>query len=355
MNEKKQALINLIQNSKKIMLVTHRNPDGDALGSILSMYEWLQNNFSDKSIEPLITGKKSDVWSWWKGIENIKWVEDVADHVKNFDLVIFLDSNGNTNFIQFSERFDASILEKVKTVCIDHHASFEGNFDLVIHDVNSAACCQIIADVICEEDTDLTPEIARNLLLGVLFDTGSLKYVGYQNAKVLLTIKRLIEVGKIKQVDLLLAEAEGLDPEIFEIIKGYVANTSNFEINGIPPFNFSYPAGDVLLKFSEQKIKAAKDIYISIFFRKIKGYIWGFAIYPKKEGHFAVSFRSLPGGPNVSKLAKEYFNGGGHVLASGGTYFPTSEEKANGITAKEVCQKVIDTLKTAKIELTPTE
>jgi bifunctional oligoribonuclease and PAP phosphatase NrnA len=338
----KKDFIALIEQSNKIILTTHKNPDGDAIGSVLSLKYWFTKYYPEKDVRILITGTQNDVWKNWQGAEDILWVPELLTSLDNTDLLIVADACTLNQITNLTEKPTTPC----KIICVDHHPNDPMSADLIIRDATYAACCQLIADFLFSDD-DIAKESAVHLLRGVVTDTGSFRYIGSHNAHVLPTAKRLIELGKIDQLDVVMQPLEMLTEKQFAVLNAFMKNTTNVSLQGIPSLTYSFIEEQNFEGLADEDVKKSKGIYTDLIIRQVEGHQWGFTVN-KRDAAFSISFRSRPGGPDCSNLGRIYFGGGGHVRAGGGVYIPTNEER--DITAQQVSQKIIEILKTAKIE-----
>ncbi len=341
-------LLNYLQSSKNILITTHIQPDGDAIGSILAMGSWAAKNLPYAKATLMIKGQSAMVWDWWEGVEHITWVEEIAEHVEHFDTVIFLDSHSLSSFSERNEEFKEK-LSNVKTGCIDHHpGNFEFAYGLVIKDETAISVCQVIAKELFLDD-ELDFKSAKDLTLGILYDAGYLKFVSHKNVQVLPILERLIRVGKLPQLDTLDMGADMFSVAEFGIFKKLVWNTTLVKLENVPNLAYTFLEEQDVVGVDPFMLKRARTFYSTKYIlRKIADYPWGF-IVTAKDDYFSISFRALPGGLDLTKLTERYFNGSGHKLSAGGAYYPTNEEA--GITAREVCEKIVQKLSQLTIDI----
>lgn len=148
-------------------LFTHRNPDGDAIGSILALGTWLENQ--GKIVTYHISTPISKIFDF---LEKTKIIKHEFDY-RIYDQIIFLDS---ANPIVMFEHFwvgHEEYFANANTLCIDHHRSNTGYArENIIHpDIGST--CELLTELLEQRiPSSLTPEIATYLYLGISTDTG---------------------------------------------------------------------------------------------------------------------------------------------------------------------------------------
>lgn len=340
----------IITGSTKVMLTSHLGPDADAIGTLLGLYSYLIKKYPGKQIEMFLTGEKREEWSFLKFAEQINWVESIATFLQQYSTIIFLDGNGLNRFID-RDFLSLADLSGRKTICIDHHqGSTFTDLDIDLSDSTSASASQLIYKYFFRDEPELLDkETAEILMLGILGDTGSLKYVKPHNSDTLVYAKELLDIGNfdLETLDLKLSQFETED---FEVLKLFMANTQHVQLPGIYGFSYTYLPKEATSQFSMKAIKSAAATYKVIILRQTKGYEWGFIVTPSKTDEFSISFRSSAGRPNV-RLIAEKFEGGGHNMAAGGHYVLQNDEAS--LNTQDICLKVIDTIKTSELEILP--
>ncbi len=160
-----------IRAAENILLITHINPDGDALGSICFMVEWL----SALGIRhtAYTAGPLPSTLSFLPNYFSITTDKESFD-LGTFDLIISLDCGAvsRTNLAPeiAARREDQFFLE------IDHHPPVETVSDLAIRLVEAASTTEILYELAREAKLELTPEMSRCLLTGISTDTANFMF-----------------------------------------------------------------------------------------------------------------------------------------------------------------------------------
>lgn len=156
-----------INKAEKIVILTHENPDGDAIGSGLAMYHALKAYGKNPDI---IIPEHSKTFNCLPGVDEIKKESDI----KHYDLAISLDCATIKMLNGFATYFENA---KVK-VCIDHHSTntMFGDFNYV--NPASPACSQILLVIFEYFGIEISKEIGTCILAGIITDTGGFKYQG---------------------------------------------------------------------------------------------------------------------------------------------------------------------------------
>lgn len=164
------TLDNILEEIKKaesIVILTHENPDGDAVGSSIAMYLGLKELGKTPDI---IIPEFPRAFENLPGIENIKKESDI----KNYDLAIALDTASIKMLNGYSKYFEDA---KTKIV-IDHHSSntMFGDYNYV--DQDSPACAQLLLVLFNYLNIEVSKEIGTDILAGIITDTGGFRYDG---------------------------------------------------------------------------------------------------------------------------------------------------------------------------------
>lgn len=160
-----EHILEEIKKAKKIVILTHENPDGDAIGSSLGMYIALRKMGKEPDI---IIPELPRAYNFLPEIENVK----KEGQKEPYDLAIALDCatikmlNGWANYFE-----DA----KVK-VTIDHHGTntMYGDYNYVNPD--APACAQTLISIIQYFGVEIDKKIGTCLLTGIITDTGGFQY-----------------------------------------------------------------------------------------------------------------------------------------------------------------------------------
>ena len=158
-------LIKKIDEATTISIVGHIRPDGDCVGSCLGLYNYINDNFKNKEVcvylEPIM-----DKFKFLSGATDI--CHDLPNFV--YDLSISIDCGDTDRHGMFAPVF----ANAKDTVCIDHHRSNKGFGNFYYCDPESSSACEVLYGFL--EDEKISTECAECLYLGIIHDTGVLKY-----------------------------------------------------------------------------------------------------------------------------------------------------------------------------------
>lgn len=286
-------MIDLINNSKNIVLLAHESPDGDAIGSVLAFYTFLKSiNKNVDMIFPKIPNN-------FLNIEDIKY--SVTDSSKKYDLGITVDCANKKRIGQVSDVIDRCN----KTINIDHHVSNTKYADVNYVKGEIAACCQVIYYLFKEWNVNIDNKIAAYLMMGLLTDTN-----GFMNNDV------------DKDTFLMAAEIKEMGIDINSIYMNYLAIKSMAQIklmkiviDRLEFFLDGKIAFSYMTKEDMENVCAKMGDHEGLvnIGRNIEGV--EVSVFIREDDGYKVSLRSN-GILDVNVIASK-FGGGGHPMAAG--------------------------------------
>jgi len=335
MQEKISELKSLLQNPKDIVITVHRGPDGDALGSALALSDILSQ--LKHRVTVISPNDYASFLYWMKGNEKVliftEEVDKTTEITNNADLIFLLDFNSLSRIGEYKETVKNS---SAKRIMIDHHQDPNlEDADIIISDPSSCSTAQLLFEVLenLGYKNLINKDVAECIYAGIMTDTGSFKFSS-TTSKTHKIIAELIESGaeNSKVHDLiydnysedrtkLLGYCLNDKLQIFPELHSAVISLTEEELN---KFNFKKGDTEGVVNYA----LAIQGIRFAVFITE-------------KEGMVKLSLRSK-GSFKVNGIAKKYFNGGGHMNASGGV---------SDISVKETVQKVIGIFEEYKHEL----
>lgn len=325
-----EAINKAIEQANSIVITTHKSPDGDAIGSSLSLQLYLQKLGKDVSV--IVPDAFPKFLGWMKGADEIVYFDGQTSKattlIEKADLIFSLDYNSLDRVGVLGELIGEQ--DAVKVV-IDHHQNPKDFADHYFVDTDCCSTCQLIYELI-ESFNNLSMidvPMGECIYCGIMTDTGSFRFPS-TTAKTHQIISTIVALG-----------VEGSK------IHQYVYDTySEHRLRLL-----GYALTEKMKVFTE-----SKAAYISLSskelksFNYIKGDTEGLVNYPlsidgikmailltEKEGEVRLSFRSKDD-VYVNELAREHFSGGGHVYAAGGKFDGTLEEALKAV--EDIINKV---------------
>ncbi len=156
-----------INKANSIVILTHENPDGDAVGTALALYNALKQYGKNPDI---IIPEYSKVFEFLPGIDDIK----KESNVEKYDLAISVDCATIKMLNGFANYFESA---KMK-IDIDHHGTNTMYGDINFVNPVAPACAQILITILDYIGMEITKDIGSCILTGIITDTGGFKYSG---------------------------------------------------------------------------------------------------------------------------------------------------------------------------------
>lgn len=198
MNHAYQTCIQLANRAEKIVLTSHINPDGDAVGSVLSLYHLFRA--LGKTVNVILPSEVPENLRWLPGASVIQVFESSHSSViSDADLLVVLDLNDVNRLGALGE---ALVGSGVDIINVDHHTHPKQFAKAQWIDTDSAATCAMldtfVTDLISQRGEHLAPlqrqEIATCLYVGIMTDTGSFRFPR-TTSEIHRVVARLIEEG----------------------------------------------------------------------------------------------------------------------------------------------------------------
>ena len=311
MSNRIEKLKEIISRPQKIVITTHRGPDGDAIGSSLALYNFLLK--LGHTVNVITPNDYASFLHWLPGNNEViefEGSEKISEKLVNDAETIFmLDFNhlyradGLADYIKKS---------KANKVLIDHHRDPEKNIaDIVFSNPDICSTCQLLFEIIEQMGMFklIDKNIAECIYVGIMTDTGSFKYSS-TTSKTHNVIASLINCGarNTKIHDLIY---DNYSADRMKLL-GYCLNNKMllFPENNSAIISLS---NKELKKFNFKKGDTEGIINYAL---AIKGIIFA-AFIVERDNIVKLSLRSK-GSFKVNEIAKKYFSGGGHENAAGG-------------------------------------
>ena len=335
MHEKYNKLYKIITGSKKsVVITTHRGPDGDAIGSSLALYHLLKK--LEHNVQIITPNDYAYFLHWLPGNKDVIIYEESKEKCKKIsekaDLIFFMDLN---NIERIADYKDCIINTSSIKILIDHHQDPDYSMaDLVFSDTKSSSTAELLYNIIKVLNLNhlIDKDISECLYTGILTDTGSFKYSSTTSITHNI-ISDLIERGvDHSRIHDLIYDNSSIDSMR---LLGYCLNEKLqvYEENNSAIISLNH---EELKRFNFKKGDTEGIINYAL---AIKGIIFA-AFIVEKDGITKLSLRSK-GNFKVNEIAKKYFNGGGHINASGGV---------SQLSVKETIKKLENIIKKIKIK-----
>jgi phosphoesterase RecJ-like protein len=324
----------LVSKAETISIVTHVNPDGDAMGSSLGLYHYLKNK--SKNVKVIVPNAFPDFLAWMPASKQTMVFEGnetaVKKQISKSDVVFILDFNNYKRIDALGELIRNSTSKKV---VIDHHQKPDTVFDYYFHDEKASSTCELIYDFICGIDSKkaVDKKAANCLYTGIMTDTGSFRFAS-TTQKTFQVAAALIEAG---------AQNATIYANVYDDYTQHRLKLLGYCLHEKLVFIPEYKAAYMALSEAELKkfgFKKGDTEGIVNYALSVSG-IELSAFFSEKEGAIRISFRSK-NKFDVNKFARAHFNGGGHINAAGAK---------SELSLKDTVDKFINLLPQHKTEL----
>ena len=308
------------ERADKIVIVSHVLPDGDAIGSSLGLWHFL--NSQDKTVHVIVPNAFPDFLKWMPGAKEViqynRYKEFADKLIMEADVICCLDFNVLSRIDEMEEIVRVSPGRKMM---VDHHL-YPGDFArIVISHPQISSTSELVFRLICQlgNFSDITKEAAECIYTGMMTDTGGFTY-NSNDREIYLIIGELLSKGIDK--DEIYRNVFNTHSEGRLRLMGYVLyakmqvfplfNSALITLSREEQQKFQYKKGDTE-GFVNMPL-SMKDICFSVFLRE-----------DTEKDMIKVSLRSVGTFP-CNQVAAEFFNGGGHLNASGGEFYGPMEE-----------------------------
>jgi phosphoesterase RecJ-like protein len=311
--------VRLIGNAGNIIVTSHKNPDGDAVGSALAMQHLLKN--LGKTVLTVLPDQAPDFLKWIPGYQEIMFFDENPDtcseKIMQADLVFVLDYNhlnrvGNEMQVPLENT-------KADYILIDHHQQ-PGTFPVVTYsDTSACSTCEMVFRFAeqCGWKKHMSQAMAECIYTGIMTDSGSFRYhtvspdthrivgelmlTGIDHAHIHREVYDVNLMDKLKLIGYALSEKL----EVIESCSTAFIWLTKEELN-----RYNYRQGDT--EGLVNQALSIKGIKLAAFFRE-------------GNNEIKASFRSK-GNFDVNQFARLHWNGGGHKNAAGGMSADTMAE-----------------------------
>lgn len=311
--DKIDRLKEVLTKEKNIVIVSHKSPDGDSMGSSLGLYHFLKSKgYRVDCCHPDVS---PSFLHWMPGKNEIYLLEDntevTSKKISEADIIFCLDFHHPN---RTGKMEDLLVKAKAFKVVIDHHRDPDQNFaSLLFSDITASSTSQLVYELIeaLNETTDLNYDSKSCLYAGIVTDTGSFRFSS-TSASTHEIVSKLIASGlKTWEIHEKIYDTNSLNK---------IKMTSYAMLEKLVIFKEFETAYIWLTKEEEDRFGIVKgdteglvNQILGIEGIKMSGF------FKESDGIIKISFRSKGEIP-VNILCNQHFEGGGHLNASGGKF-----------------------------------
>jgi len=301
----------LLASPQKIVIVGHKNPDGDAVGSCLGLSFFL-NRLGHK-VNVIMPNDFPDFLKWLPGCDDIiihdKDTNKSITTINNANVIFTLDFNAlnrTGNMEQFLEDCNANF------IMIDHHQEPDDYAVATYSDTTMSSTCEMVYHFIdaMDELSALCAEVSTHLYTGIMTDTGSFRFPS-TTATTHRVIAHLIEMG---------ADNSKIHEHIYDVNspdRMKLLGVALKNLNIMPEYNTAY------ITLSQKELdqhnfkKGDTEGFVN-YALSVKGVKFAVIFIENKQDNIIKMSLRSKGDFSVNTLAREHYNGGGHTNAAGG-------------------------------------
>ncbi|WEK68427.1 MAG: bifunctional oligoribonuclease/PAP phosphatase NrnA [Candidatus Chryseobacterium colombiense] len=300
----------LLIPQNKIVIITHYNPDGDAIGSSLGLKHYLQAK--GLQAEVVVPNDFPKFLKWMpEAKKNIiaEYKRKVAfDLMNEADIIFCLDFNSPSRIGILGEWL---VKSKAKKILIDHHQQPE-QFDFVYSDTIIPATCQMVYHFIeaMNEESLVNKDIAECLYTGIMTDTGGFRFRS-TSATTHRIVANLIEKGADPSV----ITSNTWDTNTVSRLHLLALILGRIEVVNDGKVAVLYLTRKELQEYGFQKGDTEGFVNYGLSIVGVR--MSAFFMEDLYDDFIKISFRSKDD-VDVNQFSRKYFNGGGHINAAGG-------------------------------------
>ncbi len=314
------SIISFLTKYKKIVIVSHVNPDGDALGSSLALCLFAKKLGADSRV--IVPNDFPSYLAWMPGIQDVliydKNVEEANAVMSEADLFCYLDFNTESRTgVMYN---DLCRYNKTPKILIDHHIGADSSqFIACFSETEISSTSEMVAELIKSQGfgTYLDNDIATNIIVGMITDTGTFSHSIFKN-----TFSIFGEILSLTTVNYKKIHQNIYDTSTESRLRllGFLINDRMIILN---EYNTAiiYASKSDLERFNYQVGDTEGVVNYPLSIANIKMSV----LFTEKQGVIRLSFRSKDDF-SVNDLSRKHFNGGGHMNAAGGTLNCSLEE-----------------------------
>lgn len=315
-----KTILDTLDKYKNIVIISHVNPDGDALGSSLALYQFSKKIGLDPKV--IIPNDYPIFLSWMPDIQDIiiydKNQEEAKLLMSEAELFCYLDFNTESRTGLMHN--DLCHYNKTPKILIDHHIGVDySKFEVCFSKTDISSTSEMIAEIIKYRgfESYLDENIASCILAGMITDTGSFTHSIYSN-----TFSICGEIISLTNVDYMKIHQNIYDNSTEDRLRllGFLINNRLTVLNDYNTA-YVYASKADLDCFNYQVGDTEGVVNYPLSISSVKMSI----LITERESCIRFSFRSK-GDFSVNDLAKKHFDGGGHFNAAGGTLYCSLDE-----------------------------
>ena len=314
------SIKDLLSEPKRVTIIAHYNPDGDAIGASLALMIFLQQK--GHTVNVLVPNPYPDFLEWMPCADSIILATEnlplCEEKIHSADIIFCLDFNSFSRTGALQKSLEESSVIKV---LIDHHIAPDDSFDIVYSVTEqTSSTCELMYDFILntmDGKSYMNKEIAECLYVGIITDTGSLSY-SCNNVSTYMVLADLFRCG---------IDGEHIHRKVYDNysesrvrLLGHALGERFIVLDEFAT-SFIYLSKEDLEKYNYKQGDTEGIVNYGLSINNIRFT----ALFSERDDRIRISFRSK-GDFDVNDFARKHFQGGGHKNASGGNSYVSIDE-----------------------------
>ncbi|MFV0565601.1 MAG: DHH family phosphoesterase [Flavobacteriaceae bacterium] len=309
----------LLATPKNIVIVSHKNPDGDAIGSSLALYHFLLK--LNQKVTVIMPNDYPNFLKWMPG-ENTILKYDFQTQacntiIKEAQLLFTLDFNALHRAGNMETELENSTAIKIM---IDHHQAPDTYAAYMYSNVKMSSTCEMVYRFIkmLGEEKHIDTTIATCLYTGIMTDTGSFRFASTTSETHIITAKLIEKGANNAQI-----HNNVYDTNSYSRLQLLGKALNNLQV--MPQYRTAYItlSQDELNQYNHKKGDTEGVVNYGLSLENTV--LAAIFIEDKQEGIIKISLRSK-GQFSVNEMSRAHFNGGGHTNAAGGKSYLSLKE-----------------------------
>jgi bifunctional oligoribonuclease and PAP phosphatase NrnA len=303
----------LISKPQNILITTHYNPDGDAIGASLALYHFLVK--AGHKVDVIVPNEIPSFLEWMPGSGEMVIYNQDPGHAGQIiiqaETIFCMDFNALSRVKYYSKELAAASGYKI---LIDHHLQPSTEFDMAISEIHVSSTSELLYQLITDAGFGnlIDLPIAECIFAGIMTDTGSFSY-SCEKPETFQITSELIRIG---------VEVEKLHKLVYDTYSEsrmrLLGHCLSQRMKVIPELSTAYIwlSKNDLDEFNYQPGDTEGVVNYAL---SIENIVLA-ALFTERDDRIRISLRSK-GNFSVNEFARTYYSGGGHRNAAGGDSF----------------------------------
>lgn len=290
--ESLKKAVSLLKGAERVLILTHKAPDGDTMGSAFALCRALLK--LNRRCRVICSDSFPQKYAYmYQGLDLSEFEPD---------LIVASDIASVNLFGDSLKEYEGRV-----NLCIDHHPSNSQYAEFTLLDSSAAATCELMTDVLTLLNVEIDADIADCIYTGLATDTGCFRF-SCTTSKTLRTAALMVEKG---------ARSAQINKALFETVSRGRLELERMALSGLE-YHYNEKVALIYLSremYEKTGVSESEAEGIPSIPARIEGVSAGITVKEKSENHYKISLRTAQG-LNASLICAQ-FGGGGHAAAAG--------------------------------------